>query len=47
MPLTQKGQTILRELIERHGKKTGTSNFFASINKGTITGAEKKGQGHG
>ena len=41
MPLTKKGQSILRAMMEEYGKKKGTSVFYASQNKGTIKGVEK------
>jgi len=42
MPLTEKGKKILANFKKEYGAKKGTSNFYASINKGKITGAEKK-----
>lgn len=42
MPLTEKGQKILANMKKEYGSKKGKSIFYASINKGTITGAEKK-----
>lgn len=48
MPLTPKGTSILRSMIETyHSKKKALQVLHASINAGKITGAEKKGQGHG
>jgi hypothetical protein len=41
MPLTSKGQTILGSMIKQYGAKKGKSVFYASINKGTVKGAEK------
>jgi hypothetical protein len=41
MPLTKKGRTILTNMRKEYGKKKGTSVFYASINKGKVTGAEK------
>ena len=41
MPLTKKGKTILRSMMEEYGSKKGTSVFYASINKGNVKGAEK------
>ena len=38
MPLTAKGRKILRAMRKRYGKKKGTSVFYASANKRTITG---------
>jgi len=40
MPLSPKGRTIKSAMIKRYGKKRGKQIFHASINKGTITGAE-------
>lgn len=41
-PLTKKGNKILAKMRERYGKKKGTSVFYASKNKGTITGVDGK-----
>lgn len=41
MPLTAKGSAILGSMRAEYGKKRGTSVFYASINAGRITGAEK------
>lgn len=41
MPLTPKGQTILSHMVQTYGKKKGKPVFYASINKGTVKGAEK------
>lgn len=42
MPLTKKGSKIKRKMKEEYGDKRGESVFYASENKGTITGVEKK-----
>ena len=46
MPLTVKGKKILRAMRETYknkgGKKKAESVFYASLNKGTISGVEKK-----
>ena len=42
MPLTDKGQKILGSMKEQYGSKKGESVFYASANKGTITGIEKR-----
>lgn len=42
MPLTEKGQKILKAMGEEYGAKKGKSVFYASINKGKVTGAEGK-----
>ena len=41
MPLTKKGESILSSMVREYGAKKGKSVFYASINKGKITGAEK------
>ena len=41
MPLTTKGKKIKKQMHDTYGKK-GTRVFYASINKGTVKGAEKK-----
>jgi hypothetical protein len=38
MPLTEKGEEILSEMKEQYGEKKGEQVFYASENKGTITG---------
>ncbi len=42
MPLTKKGAKIKRNMIKRYGKKKGTKIFYASKNKGTIKGVDRK-----
>jgi hypothetical protein len=42
MPKTKKGKKIEKKMEKEYGKKKGKSVFYASINKGTIKGAEKK-----
>ena len=37
-PLTAKGKKIKRAMTKRHAAKKGERVFFASANKGTITG---------
>jgi hypothetical protein len=41
MPLTKKGRTILTKMKDTYGEKKGERVFYASRNKGTITGVEK------
>jgi hypothetical protein len=41
MPLTPKGKKILSNMESEYGAKKGKSVFYASINKGKVTGAEK------
>ncbi len=38
MPLTEKGDKILHEMQNEYGKEKGKGVFYASANKGTITG---------
>ena len=33
MPLTKKGKSILRDMIEQYGKKKGEEVFYATKNK--------------
>ena len=42
MPLTPKGAKIRAEMMKQYGKKKGERVFYASANKGTIRGVEKK-----
>jgi hypothetical protein len=44
MPLTAKGKKIRAAMHQQYGAKKGESVFYASINKGKITGAEKGGK---
>jgi hypothetical protein len=41
MPLTAKGRKIKRAMQKQYGAKKGESVFYASQNKGTITGTHK------
>ena len=40
MPLSKKGRKIKKAMQETYGAKKGKEVFFASANKGTITGVE-------
>ena len=42
MPLSSKGEKILGSMREQDGSKKGESVFYASANKGVITGVEKR-----
>ena len=42
MPLTGKGEKIKKAMKKQYGKKKGEKIFYASANKGTITGIEKR-----
>jgi hypothetical protein len=41
MPLTKKGKKIKKAMQKTYGKKKGEKVFYASQNKGTITGTHK------
>jgi len=41
MPLTKKGKKIKSAMQEQYGKKKGAEVFYASQNKGTISGTHK------
>ena len=41
MPLTKKGKKIKRAMREEYGKERGDRVFYASENKGTISGVHK------
>jgi hypothetical protein len=40
MPLTAKGRKIMAAMKSKYGAKKGESVFYASKNKGTISGVE-------
>jgi hypothetical protein len=40
MPLTEKGKEIKQAMTEQYGEKKGEQVFYASKNKGTITGVD-------
>ena len=42
MPETKKGKKIKRAMQKHYGKKKGKRVFYASANKGTITGVHKE-----
>jgi len=42
VPLTDKGEKIKTAMTKQYGKKKGKKIFYASANKGTITGIDKK-----
>jgi hypothetical protein len=42
MPLTKKGAKILANMRKEYGAKKGKQVFYASKNKGTILGVERK-----
>lgn len=45
MPLTKKGSQILSSMKDQYGGDRGERVFYASINKGTVSGAEKRSTG--
>ena len=45
MPLTSKGKKIMRSMKEEYGPKKGEKVFYASRNKGTISGVERMKMG--
>jgi len=42
MPLTAKGKKIMKSMTKQYGKKKAEEVFYASKNKGTIKGVDKK-----
>jgi hypothetical protein len=42
MPLTSKGRKIMGAMQTQYGSKKGEAVFYASRNKGTITGVDPK-----
>lgn len=45
MPLTPKGRRIMRSMKEQYGPERGERVFYASRNKGAISGVERKREG--
>ena len=44
MPLSKKGEKIKKAMTQQYGAKKGEQVFYASANKGVITGVEKRKQ---
>jgi len=42
MPLSEKGTKIKKAMTQQYGAKKGEQVFYASANKGVITGVEKR-----
>jgi len=42
MPLSEKGTKIKKAMTQQYGAKKGEQVFYASANKGVITGIEKR-----
>ena len=40
--MTKKGKKIMKSMKEQYGSKKGEKVFYASKNKGTIKGVDKK-----
>ena len=45
MPLSKKGEKIKKAMTQQYGAKKGEQVFYASPNKGVITGVEKLNKG--
>ena len=45
MPLSKKGSKIKKAMTQQYGAKKGEQGFYASANKGVITGVEKLNKG--
>jgi len=45
MPLTRKGEKIMKNMKEKYGDKRGERVFYASKNAGKISGVEGKSKG--
>lgn len=41
MPMTRKGKKIMSAMMDEYGEQKGQRVFYASANKGKITGVEK------
>ena len=46
MPLTDKGEKIMASMVQQYGPEKGKSVFYASANKGTISGVHPKKKRH-
>ena len=42
MPLSKKGRKIKRAMQAQYGKRKGAAVFYASENKGAITGVKRR-----
>lgn len=47
MPLTRKGRKIKAAMTKEYGAKKGEKVFYASRNKGTISGVDPESSGRG
>ena len=47
MPLSKKGEKIMKAMKKEYGSKRGKSIFYASFNKGVIKGVKKGRQKKG
>ncbi len=41
MPMTRKGKKIMSAMMDEYGSQKGAQVFYASVNKGKLTGVEK------
>ena len=46
MPLTKKGKKIMSSMVHEYGSKKGKQVFYASRNKGKISGVDRGFYGH-
>ena len=46
MPLTSKGKKIMSAMKEQYGSEKGKRVFYASKNKGRISGVDRSKRGH-
>jgi len=44
MPLTEKGRRVLEAMTHSYGPGKGEEVFYASRNKGTLKGVERRGK---
>lgn len=44
MPITPKGEKIMKAMMEEYGMEKGKQVFYASERKGKIKGVKKKGR---
>ena len=45
MPLTKKGQKVMRAMQKQYGPKKGKKVFYGAAARGTITGVHRKRKG--
>ena len=47
MPLTEKGEKIMAEMVKQYGEEKAKEVFYASKNAGKITGVDEETVKHG